>query len=361
MTVVFSRLTIPWSGLRRLLSVCLVAALCVFSVSCEQDTSKIEMALTALKDREDKLTSREAALQKQIEDLTQRERLLAETAAALQQQRNETEALKHQLNNKIAEVKARQESLLLRERRGPPPSVNAERVIVIDPRSGEVLLEKNADKRGQVASTQKLMTALVVAENGSLDQPVIVEQSDTECAPVRFGLKAGDRYSRRQLLTALMVKSSNDIAQALARDNAGSLPAFAKKMNARAASLGMKNSFFVNPNGLPEDAQYSTARDMAMVAKAVDNLPDVREMIRTKIYEFKKTDGSIVPLQNTNRVLRSYEPCDGMKTGYTQLAGYCLISSGEIEGRRRIVVVLNDTARSVWTDSQSLLEWALKG
>ncbi len=106
--------------------------------------------------------------------------------------------------------------------------------IVIDAETDDVLFEKNPDKRGAIASTTKIMTGLLVVEAGDLDKVVTVELSDTQCAPVRIGLKVGETYTRRQLLTAMMVKSSNDIAQALARDNAGSVAAFADKMNARA-------------------------------------------------------------------------------------------------------------------------------
>ncbi|WP_256199576.1 D-alanyl-D-alanine carboxypeptidase family protein [Verrucomicrobium spinosum] len=126
-----------------------------------------------------------------------------------------------------------------------------------------MLFEKNADRKAPVASTQKLLTALLLTEDGNLDQILTVEPDDTKCAPVRLGIKAGEQYPRRQLLTALLVKSSNDIAQALARDNAGTMDEFVKKMNARAAELGMKDTRFLNPHGLPADGQYSTARDMA--------------------------------------------------------------------------------------------------
>ena len=297
----------------------------------------------------------------QEQRLTEKERQLAETAAALEKHRRELETARQQLLVDIERAKRYQTALLLREKRGPAPKFVAERAIIIDPESDEVLLEKNADRRNPIASTQKLLTALIIVEAGSLDKIVTIEEADCKSPPVRIGLKAGEEYSRRHLLTALMVKSSNDIAQALARDHAGSQIAFAAQMNQRARELGMKNSHFVNSNGLPADGQYSTARDLAMLAKAADALPEIRAMVSNKTFLFKRPDGREETLENTNRVLRGYKFCDGMKTGYTNASGYCLVASGEKEGRRRIVVVLNSTAYSVWRDAQALLEWSLQG
>ncbi len=291
--------------------------------------------------------------------IAQRERALAEKELALEAQRVEVEQLKSQLTEELDRIRRQQKLHADNEKRGPFPVVRADRVIVVDAKTGDILLEKNPDKRGPVASTQKLLTSLIISESGSLEDYLTVETSDTDCAPVRIGLQAGDQYQRIQLLTALLVKSSNDIAQALARDNAGSIEAFADKMNQRAAALGMADSHFVNPHGLPADDQYSTARDMARLALADDANPIIRDIVDVVRFDFTRADGKVLRLENTNRVLRSYLPCDGMKTGYTELAGHCLVCSGEKDGRRRIVVVLNDN-ESVWKDAEALLAWALK-
>ncbi len=156
------------------------------------------------------------------------------------------------------------------------------------------------------------------------------------------------------------MKSCNDLAQTLARDNAGTLEAFADKMNKRAAELGMADSHFVNPHGLPVDNQYSTARDMARLALFADVRPEIRDIVTVRQFEFIKPDGRSIFLENTNRVLRSSRICDGMKTGYTLASGHCLVCSGEQDGRRRIVVVLNDN-EAVWRDAQALLEWSVRG
>lgn len=338
----------------------LLSALCLLLFSCD-DTSHLTVAIEALKSRERKVVARESGSKEREQQFAEKERQLAATAALLEKQRAEVDALKQKLLDEIAQTRLQQEMLLQREKRGPAPIVSAQRVVVIDPDSGEIFAEKNADRRAPVASTQKLLTALIIVETGNLDGLVTITKEDSQCAPVKIGMSAGEQYSRRQLLTALMVRSYNDIARALARDNAGSLEGFARKMNARAKLLGMKNSHFINPNGLPADGQYSTARDMAIAAKAADAMKDIRDMVSTRSFAFKRPGGRYDILENTNRVLRTCEFCDGMKTGYTDAAGYCLVASGEREGRRRIVVVLTDTRDAVWKDTEALLEWSLRG
>src|SRR5438552_10538630 len=134
----------------------------------------------------------------------------------------------------------------------------------------------------------------------------------------------------------------NDVARCLARDNAGSIEAFAEKMNRKAAELGMVNSHFVNPNGLPAPGQFSTARDMARIAQAAYRNAAIRSIVSMKSYVFHYADGHGREFKNTNRVLIHYPLCNGMKTGYTEAAGHCLIASGANEERDVIVVVLGD-------------------
>ena len=238
------------------------------------------------------------------------------------------------------------------------PETNAGSVIVVDAANGQVLHEMNADQRRPVASTQKLLTALLVAEDGGLDEKVRVEASDTWVEPSMLYIKPGNVYSRRAFLNILLVHSMNDVARALARDNAGSVENFADKMNARAAQLGMRNSHFVNPNGLPAPGQYSTARDMAKVAMFAYRNRAIREMVCQKSMLWRYNDGRTRLFDTTNKVLKAYSFCNGMKTGYTEAAGRCLISSATRDGRHVIVVVLGD-GRSITTDSYRLLAWGL--
>ena len=239
------------------------------------------------------------------------------------------------------------------------PIITADCAILFDANTGKVLYKKNENERRPVASTQKLLTALVIAESGDLSTPVTIDRSDMFAAPTKLYLKAGDTYTRQQLLTALLVKSPNDAARALARDNAGSIEGFAAKMNARIMRMGATSSHFVNPNGLPADDQYSTARDMARVARAVYFNPLLRDIMRTKHCSFRYASGKTISLQNTNRVLRTYSFCNGMKTGYTDAAGHCLISSGSWNGKDVIAVVLGSNRGHVWQESASLLAYGL--
>jgi D-alanyl-D-alanine carboxypeptidase (penicillin-binding protein 5/6) len=239
------------------------------------------------------------------------------------------------------------------------PIITAACAILFDANTGKVIYKKNENERRPVASTQKLLTALLIAESGDLSAPVTIDRSDMFAAPTKLYLKAGDTYTRQQLLTALLVKSPNDAAHALARDNAGSVEGFAAKMNARMARMGGTSSHFVNPNGLPADDQYSTARDMARVARAVYFNPLLRDIMRTKHCLFRYASGKTISLQNTNRVLRAYSFCNGMKTGYTDAAGHCLISSGSWNGKDVIAVVLGSNRAHVWEESASLLAYGL--
>jgi len=239
------------------------------------------------------------------------------------------------------------------------PKTTAASVIVVDANNGKTLYEKNPDQFRAPASTQKLLTALIVAESGFLDRQVTVQPIDTMAEPVKLNIKGGDTYQRIDLLRALLVKSPNDVARCLARDNAGSIEAFAGVMNRRAQQLGAVHSHFVNPNGLPVPGQYSTARDLSLIARAAYANPTIRSIVCLPQLVFRFANGRTRELENTNKLLRRLPYCNGMKTGYTELAGKCLIASGTRPGRDVIVVVLGDTSSRVWRDASALLSWSL--
>jgi len=240
------------------------------------------------------------------------------------------------------------------------PAIRAVSYLLLDARSGQHLAGRSFETARGVASTQKLVTALVVLDAGNLDKMVRVQASDVAVEPTRLGLKPGEVYSRRTLLYAFLVKSANDVANVLARDNAGSIAAFTAKMNAKMHSLGCTNSNFKNPHGLTVSGQYSTARDMARVAMAAYRNGVIRDVVRRKYYPFQRADGRLVTLQNTNELLGVMPECNGMKTGYTVASGRCLISSAASGGREVILVQLGTKTKYIWEDARIMMSWGLQ-
>ncbi len=241
-----------------------------------------------------------------------------------------------------------------------PPVIIGESAIVIDADSGRVLYAKNADQLRPVASTQKIITALCVLDAGDIDKPVTITASDSSCEPTKLGLKPGEVYSRRELLKVLMIKSANDVARALARDVGGTQENFAAMMNQKAASLGMRNSNFMNPHGLTEEGQYSTARDMVIAGRAAYRNPLIRSYTATEAFQFRFNDGKMRLIENTNKLLKTTTYCNGLKTGTTNASGRCLVCSGSLDGRSTIAVVLKSNTANIWKDSASLLSWGLQ-
>ncbi|MDF1860923.1 MAG: D-alanyl-D-alanine carboxypeptidase [Verrucomicrobiales bacterium] len=239
------------------------------------------------------------------------------------------------------------------------PSITAKAAILVDSR-GRVLYEKNADTRLPTASTQKLLLGIMIAERGGLSQQMTIAEPDTWAEPTKMGIKPGQVYTREELLRAVLIRSSNDIARALARDHSGSVSAFAANMNVRARQLGMHNSYFTNASGLPTPSgQYSTARDMAVLGQAALRNGFVRDAVRTKGLYFRFPDGTTKAISNTNQVLKHFPYCTGAKTGYTNAAGRCLVSSASYGGKNVVAVILGSKTPNVWTESEALLKYGL--
>jgi len=237
------------------------------------------------------------------------------------------------------------------------PPIHAKSAILIDARTGQTIYQKNADEIREVASTQKLLTALIIATRENLDGTVRIAKSDTLVEPVKLGLREGEVYTRRNLLHAVMVKSANDAAAALARDHAGSEAAFAEEMTHLARALGAQNSRFLNAHGLPAP-QYSTARDIARIAFRAYREPELRRMMLTRNLSFRLANGRIKMLKATNELLERSPEFTGMKTGYTVAAGRCLVASATINGRELILVQLGSQSKYIFDDAERLLRWA---
>jgi len=240
------------------------------------------------------------------------------------------------------------------------PGIYAQSAIMIDARTGEVIFQKNADARRVPASTQKLLTALLITRRGNLDAPVTIMPEDTRVEPTKLGLRPGERYTRRDLLQAIMIKSSNDACAALARDHSGSEAAFVENMNRAAWSLGARSSYFLNSHGLPPE-QYSSARDIARIAFAAYRDPVLRRMMQQRIVYFRHNTGRITRLEATNKLLERSGAFNGMKTGYTYAAGRCLVSSGRLNGREVILVQLGSRTKHIFDDAERVMAWSGRG
>lgn len=230
-------------------------------------------------------------------------------------------------------------------------AVSAKAAILMHADSGRVLYEKNADEHMLIASTTKIMTAIVVLEHCELDDLVEVDSRSAGIEGSSMYLKAGESYTVEDLLYGLLLVSGNDAASALALHVADSMEEFAELMNAKAAELGMTESSFKNAHGLDEEGHYSTARDMAKLAAYCMGNEDFARIAGTVSHTVGEQT-----LVNHNRLLREYDGCLGLKTGYTMAAGRTLVTCAERDGARYVCVTLNDPAD--WDDHKALYDWA---
>ncbi len=234
--------------------------------------------------------------------------------------------------------------------------IAAQGAFLVDGLTGDPLYRKNPDQVFYPASTTKILTALIVIEAGNLDQEVTIEPSDTHVEPSSLDMKPGQKFTRLQMLYGLLLKSANDVALALARDNAGSIPAFAEKMNRRARELGATASNFENPNGLHNKDHYTTPHDLALIAHAAMQQPLFRKIVSTVDYTWLTETGP-VPLVNHNKLLTRFPGCTGVKTGYTVPAQQVLVSAALRDGREVISIVMHTDHPGIWDDSELLLNY----
>jgi D-alanyl-D-alanine carboxypeptidase (penicillin-binding protein 5/6) len=238
-------------------------------------------------------------------------------------------------------------------------SLAAKGAIVIEAISGKPLYQKNADSRFYPASTTKIMTGLLVIEAGNLDALVEITAEDAKVGESSLNVHPGEQFTRRQMLFGLMLKSANDVAAALGRDNGGSIEAFAGKMTQRAKELGCTNTQFANPHGLHNLNHYTTPRDLAIIARAAMQQPLFRQIVATKQARWEAPSG-LQLLTNHNRLLDRFSGCNGVKTGYTIPAQQVLASSAARDGREAIAVVMYTNKPGIWEDSAKLLELGLR-
>lgn len=234
--------------------------------------------------------------------------------------------------------------------------VSAQSAILINGRSGEVLYQKDAGRKMSMASTTKIMTALLTLESGDTSRVITATEQMVNVEGTSMGLLPGDKVTLDTLACGMLLQSGNDAANAAALSLAGSLPAFAKKMNARAAQIGMKDSSFVTPSGLDDKNHYTTAADMAKLGAAAMRNTRFREIASSKSMAVEFGNPPIKrTLYNHNRLLREYEGAVGVKTGFTKKSGRCLVSAAERDGVLLIAVTLN--APSDWSDHKRMLDY----
>lgn len=256
-----------------------------------------------------------------------------------------------------------------------------ESAIIIDYRTGEILWEKNSDKAKAPASTTKIMTAIIILENHALDEEVTVSSNFPYVPGSGIAIDHGETFTVEQLLYATLVKSANDAAHALAEFHSGSIEEFAKVMNEKALEIGAVNTNFANPHGLDNPNHYTTAYDLAMIARYCYDNETFRKMVNTTGYIIPQTNkkeeerdyvvtsnkflNGVGPsnqiVYKGQRINVKYDIVDGIKTGYTEDAGNCLITTAQMNNERYITVVLKSNKNNnVYLDSRKLIDYAFE-
>ena len=250
-------------------------------------------------------------------------------------------------------------SLLIFSCRAQQPAPTAERAVLIEAGSRTVLYEKNAHTRASMASTTKIMTALLAIEGEDLDRIVTVAPEAAGIEGSSVYLKAGQKISMEDLIYALMLQSANDAAVAIACEMSGDVETFVALMNKKAEELNLSNTHFANPHGLDDEAHYTTAYDLAVLSAYAMENPKFAEIVSTvkRTIAAKEAEGMRIVV-NHNRLLRSRSDVIGVKTGFTKKSGRCLVSAAENNGIRLIAVTLN--APDDWNDHREMLDYGFE-
>lgn len=238
--------------------------------------------------------------------------------------------------------------------------ITAESAVSVDITENKLIYEKNAFQKRPIASTLKIMTAIIALENSSLDKIITISHSAAAVGEEVMYTKAGEKYSLKDLLYGLMLLSANDAAEAIAENIFSRREVFITMMNSKAGELGLKNTKFVNPSGLDGDGEhYGSAADLVQIAKYAMKIPEFREIVKTKEYIIEKTedhDGKY--LYNQTNLLGTYPGVEGIKTGYTPDSGLSLVTYANNGGHEIIAVVLGSMGRR--EDMKKLLDLSFK-
>ncbi|WP_234122003.1 D-alanyl-D-alanine carboxypeptidase family protein [Clostridium hydrogenum] len=250
-----------------------------------------------------------------------------------------------------------QESITEESKSSDTPSVSAIAALTLDVSSNKIIYAKNIHNRMYPASTTKLLTAQVFADNENKNS-VITYTKDSKMQPAnKLDLIVGEELKGDTAMKGMLIYSANDIAEAIGENVAGSIPAFAEKMNEKASSLGLKESHFANANGLPNENHYTTAYDLSKIAKNVYNYPWIMNILGEKSDDIK-TRGKDIQLENTNKLL-GIDGCIAGKTGYTAAAGRCLVAYYERNNKKMIGIVLGSAnEETVDSDMEKIIDWS---
>ncbi len=238
----------------------------------------------------------------------------------------------------------------------PEPAVSAKGAVLIEDESGEVVFQRNADARLPMASTTKIMTALVAIENADISKTVSVSPAAVGVEGSSVYLHANERMTLEDLLYAMLLESANDAATAIAIEVGGSVEKFAEMMNERARDMGLSNTHFENPHGLDGETHYTTAYELALITREALSNQKFKEICSTykKTIPLNETEG-VRLLINHNKLLKSYDGAIGVKTGFTKKSGRCLVSAAERDGLTFIAVTLG--APDDWRDHGAMLDY----
>ncbi|HEY3297438.1 MAG TPA: D-alanyl-D-alanine carboxypeptidase family protein [Armatimonadota bacterium] len=237
-----------------------------------------------------------------------------------------------------------------------PPEVNAYSAVLIDSVTGKVLYEKRCHVRRPPASTTKIMTAILAVENGTANDTVSASRYATKTPFGSLNLRPGEQMTLHDALYGMLLRSANDAAVCVAENVAGSEKSFVQMMNEKAKEIGANDTHFVNPHGLYNRKHYSTAYDLALIARYATRYSQFNDIVRTKA---RRLDRSLnkrdVTVRNTAKFLWKYEGADGIKTGYTREAGHCFVGSATRNGWRLISVVLK--SKQCGEDTTKLIQY----
>ncbi len=237
--------------------------------------------------------------------------------------------------------------------------ISASSAIVIDTVTGRVIYEKNANQKKSMASTTKIMTAIVAIEKGNLDDVVKTSRRASYVEGSSIWLEEGEKQRLEDLLYGLMLSSGNDAAIAIAEHIGGSVEEFAVIMTNKAREIGAVNTSFKNPHGLDADGHYTTAYDLALITRYALQNKKFAEIVKTQKWKIPWQGHSWERvLNNKNKMLRMYEGCDGVKTGYTKKTGRCLVSSATRDDWQVVAVTIN--APNDWSDHSKMLDYAFE-